>query len=76
MPASQEGRGNIAQIKAQEVLSARVEHLHSKIDAVLQHLQIPVPSAPAQMQMLRETATLPVGADTAIPLSPPLREEE
>ena len=69
MLASQEGRGNIAQIKAQELLSARVEHLHSKIDAVLQHLQIPVPSAPAQMQMIRETATLPVATST--PLAPP-----
>ena len=41
------GRGNIAQIKAQEVLAMRVDHLHSKMDAIIAHLSIATPPPPA-----------------------------
>ena len=41
------GRGNVAQLKAQEQLAARVDHMDAKLDAILKHLSIPVPPAPA-----------------------------
>jgi hypothetical protein len=50
------GRGNIAQIKAQEVLAERVDHLHTKLDLVLAHLKIDVPPAPALGKMVRDEA--------------------
>jgi len=47
LQARKVGRGNIAQIKAQEVLAMRVDHLHAKMDAILAHLHVDPPPPPA-----------------------------
>jgi len=57
LQARKVGRGNIAQIKAQEVLAARVDHLHMKIDLMLKHLNIDVPPPPAMGEIVRDDAT-------------------
>lgn len=41
------GRGNVAQLKAQEVLAQRVDHIHIKLDAILKHLNLEVPPSTA-----------------------------
>ena len=48
------GRGNIAQIQAQEVLAQRVDHLHTKLDLILAHLKLEVPAPPAIGQAVME----------------------
>ena len=47
LQARKVGRGNIAQIQAQEVLAQRVDHLHTKLDLILAHLHLEVPAPPA-----------------------------
>ena len=47
LQARKVGRGNIAQLKAQEVLAQRVDHMHSKLDLILAHLNITPPPPPA-----------------------------
>lgn len=47
LQARKVGRGNIAQLKAHEQLAARVDHMHAKIDAILKHLDVPIPPTPA-----------------------------
>ena len=58
LQARKVGRGNIAQIKAQEVLAQRVDHLHTKLDVILAHLNLEVPAPPAvgQEVMVRDEA--------------------
>ncbi len=47
LQARKVGRGNIAQLKAQEVLATRVDHLHAKLDIILEHLRLSPPPPPA-----------------------------
>ena len=54
LQARKVGRGNIAQIKAQEVLAQRVDHLHTKLDLILAHLKLEVPAPPAVGQAVME----------------------
>lgn len=46
LQARKVGRGNIAQLKAQEVLAERVDHLHEKLDVILAHLRLDAPPPP------------------------------
>jgi len=65
LQARKVGRGNIAQIKAQEVLAMRVDHLHAKLDAVLAHLSIPPPPPPAMGVPQPETIARADGPSSA-----------
>ena len=47
LQARKMGRGNVAQLKAQEVLAQRVDHIHIKLDAILKHLNLEVPPSTA-----------------------------
>lgn len=47
LQARKVGRGNIAQLRAQEVLATRVDHLHAKVDLILAHMHIGAPPPPA-----------------------------
>jgi len=59
LQARKVGRGNIAQLKKQEIMAVRVDTLHLKVDALMAKMNVSVP--PAVQEMERE-ALMEAGA--------------